>query len=240
MKGLAVTLALVVLFSALLLVATEPSLAGAQKPGKSHVPPAWGHEEGKIKGGQKIPPGQAKKTPGAEGLAEGMPISATQMVTLCHKPGTPAEKTLVLPAAAAGGHLGHGDSLGPCPEAPPAVPTSTLPISLTEMITLCHKPGTPAEKTLVLPAAAAGGHLGHGDSLGPCPEAPPAVPTSTLPISLTETITVCHKPGTPAQMTLILPGAAWHGHVQHGDKLGICPVASAGIAAYWESWRAIR
>ena len=38
-----------------------------------------------------------------------------QMVTICHKPGTPAEKTLTLPASALGGHLGHGDTMGPCP-----------------------------------------------------------------------------------------------------------------------------
>lgn len=38
-----------------------------------------------------------------------------QMVTICHKPGTPAEKTMTLPQSALSGHLGHGDTLGPCP-----------------------------------------------------------------------------------------------------------------------------
>lgn len=172
MKALGVTLALAVLFSALLLVVTEPSFAGAKKPGKDHTPPAWGHQEGKAKGAQKVPPGQAKKSAVGEELAKGTPITATEMITLCHKPGTPAEKTLVLPAAAARGHLGHGDYLGPCSEAPPTVPTSTLPISATETVTVCHKPGTPAQKTLVLPIAALSGHLQHGDDLGACPEAP--------------------------------------------------------------------
>lgn len=36
-------------------------------------------------------------------------------------------------------------------------------------VTICHKPGTPAEKTMTLPQSALGGHLGHGDTMGPCP-----------------------------------------------------------------------
>jgi len=48
----------------------------------------------------------------SQGLgAEG---AASNAVTLCHKPGTPAEKTLTLPASAAAGHLGHGDTQGAC------------------------------------------------------------------------------------------------------------------------------
>lgn len=34
--------------------------------------------------------------------------------------------------------------------------------------TICHKPGTPAQKTLVIPQQALAGHLGHGDTIGPC------------------------------------------------------------------------
>jgi len=36
-------------------------------------------------------------------------------------------------------------------------------------VTICHKPGTPAEKTKTLPQSALNGHLGHGDTMGPCP-----------------------------------------------------------------------
>ena len=34
--------------------------------------------------------------------------------------------------------------------------------------TICHKPGTPAEKTMVIPLPALSGHLGHGDHEGEC------------------------------------------------------------------------
>ena len=37
-----------------------------------------------------------------------------------------------------------------------------------EKVKICHKPGTPAEKTLELPLAAVKGHVGHGDSIGEC------------------------------------------------------------------------
>ena len=37
-----------------------------------------------------------------------------------------------------------------------------------DKVTICHKPGTPAEKTLEVPPQAVPGHLGHGDTLGPC------------------------------------------------------------------------
>ena len=36
-------------------------------------------------------------------------------------------------------------------------------------ITICHKPGTPAEKTKQVPEPAVPGHMGHGDTEGACP-----------------------------------------------------------------------
>lgn len=35
-------------------------------------------------------------------------------------------------------------------------------------VAICHKPGTPAQKTMVIPRQALAGHLGHGDTVGPC------------------------------------------------------------------------
>jgi hypothetical protein len=37
-----------------------------------------------------------------------------------------------------------------------------------EKVKICHKPGTPAEKTLLVPVPALRGHIGHGDTLGSC------------------------------------------------------------------------
>ena len=47
------------------------------------------------------------------------------------------------------------------------VPQST-PTEDDDKITICHKPGTPAEKTLQVPESAVPGHLKHGDTLGEC------------------------------------------------------------------------
>ena len=46
----------------------------------------------------------------------------------------------------------------------------------TIFVTLCHKPGTPAEKTLILPEAALGGHFKHGDTPGICADQPEGQP----------------------------------------------------------------
>jgi hypothetical protein len=41
--------------------------------------------------------------------------------------------------------------------------------SIPSLVTLCHKPGTPAQQTMNnLPNAAVPGHLGHGDYVGAC------------------------------------------------------------------------
>ena len=38
----------------------------------------------------------------------------------------------------------------------------------SDIITICHKPGTTAEKTMTIPMSALKGHLGHGDYTGAC------------------------------------------------------------------------
>lgn len=50
-----------------------------------------------------------------------------------------------------------------------------------EPITLCHQPGTPAEKTLTLPEPTASAHLGHGDRLGTCSQGDPCGPPPPPP-----------------------------------------------------------
>lgn len=41
--------------------------------------------------------------------------TSPKKVAICHKPGTPAEKTLFVSESAIPGHLGHGDALDECP-----------------------------------------------------------------------------------------------------------------------------
>lgn len=47
-------------------------------------------------------------------------------------------------------------------------------------VTVCHKPGTPAQQTLVVDDDAVPGHLGHGDTLGECEGPPPPCPEGTV------------------------------------------------------------
>jgi outer membrane biosynthesis protein TonB len=56
---------------------------------------------------------------------------------------------------------------------PTATPTPTKKPTATpkpedKKVTICHKPGTPAEQTKKVPQPAVKGHLDHGDYLGPC------------------------------------------------------------------------
>ena len=57
-------------------------------------------------------------------------------------------------------------------EIPPATPTPVASPHRRRqpeevMVTICHKPGTPAQQTKLVPQSALKGHLGHGDTLGP-------------------------------------------------------------------------
>ena len=45
------------------------------------------------------------------------------------------------------------------------------------VVTICHKPGTPAQKTKSLPEPAIPGHLDHGDTLGACSDGPTVADT---------------------------------------------------------------
>ena len=52
-------------------------------------------------------------------------------VVICHKPGTPAEHTIIVDDDAVPAHLAHGDHLGPCG----AVVTTTLTSATTTLTT---------------------------------------------------------------------------------------------------------
>lgn len=68
----------------------------------------------------------------------------------------------------------------------------TTPMRVTgepDLVTICHKPGTPAQKTLTLPRSAIQAHLDHGDRLNACevrpvcsaPPPPPTIDAGTTP-----------------------------------------------------------
>ncbi len=236
----------IVLALSLLVAVSTPVSAGKPKPPGEKVKNVPKGQSSEKKPDKTTPPGQAKpkkpKDTGSVVAPNDAPEpgeNASQTVVVCHKPGTPAEQTLVLPQSALSGHMRHGDTEGPCltqsPNLTATVPltltvspvTPTLPMSPTAKISICHKPGTPAEKMLWLPASAIPGHVGHGDLRGPCPEAT-APPTSTMPITpslvptSTQWISICHKPNTPAEKMLMLPAPAIPGHLGHGDELGSC------------------
>jgi len=49
-------------------------------------------------------------------------------------------------------------------------------------VTICHKPGTPAEGTIVVDdSAVLAAHLAHGDTLGACPDTTTTTTTTTAP-----------------------------------------------------------
>jgi hypothetical protein len=144
-------------------------------------------------------------------LAAAVPAQAKDMVVICHKPGTPAQKTMKVPQQALPGHLGHGDTEGACGQPPP--PPDAPPSDGLEKV--CHKPGTPAEKTLEIPPEDVSDHLAHGDRRGACEQTSP-------PSDDAKKETVCHKPGTPAEKTLEIASAAVPAHLAHGDSSGAC------------------
>lgn len=257
MRKLSLLVVIVLVLSLLVAVGTPVSAGKPKPPGEKvkNVPKGQSSEK---KPDTTTPPGQTKpkkqESAGSVVAPADTPEpgeNASQTVVVCHKPGTPAEQTLVLPQSALSGHLRHGDTEGPCltqsPNLTPTVPitltvvpvTPTLPLSSTAKISICHKPGTPAEQMLWLPASAVPGHLGHGDVRGPCQGAtsPPTstIPsTGTLPVTSTVPVTtvvvptntvrilICHKPGTAAEQTLALPAAEVPEHLAHLDTLGAC------------------
>jgi hypothetical protein len=113
-------------------------------------------------------------------------------------------------------------------------PTATMTSGNVDLVTICHKPGTPAEKTMTLPRVAAeGGHMVHGDYTGAClatatpvppgTEEPTATPPAPpVPPGGNDKVTICHKPGTPAQKTKSVPASALNDHLGHGDTTGAC------------------
>lgn len=71
-------------------------------------------------------------------------------------------------------------------------------------VTFCHKPGTPAEQELTTDDDGfLEGHLGHGDTLGPCPT---TTTTETTPTDTIPTIPTTTTETTPTETTPTTPG----------------------------------
>ena len=50
----------------------------------------------------------------AETEDEAAPVQSTDKLVICHRPGTPAQKTLFVASSAVPAHMDHGDAPGPC------------------------------------------------------------------------------------------------------------------------------
>jgi hypothetical protein len=70
-------------------------------------------------------------------------LAQQQKVTICHKPGTPAEQTKEVPQSAVDGHLGHGDHLGPCE----TTTTTAAPTTSTTSTSTSTSTTTPTSTT---------------------------------------------------------------------------------------------
>jgi cytoskeletal protein RodZ len=109
-------------------------------------------------------------------------LAQQQKVTICHKPGTPEEKTIEVSQSAVDRHLGHGDRLGPCVS--PTTTTTSAPTTSTTSTT-----ETPTTTTTETPTTTT-----------------TATPTTTTTETPTTTTTA-----TPTTTTTTPPGACTAG-----------------------------
>lgn len=95
-----------------------------------------------------------------------------------------------------------------------------------EQVTLCHKPGTPAEGTLVVAASAVDAHLAHGDTLHECGWMAIADACTYLNALAQESVYSSHEP-----VTLDFVGDEW----VRFDAYPFEPIRMVAGAATFES-----
>ena len=78
---------------------------------------------------------RAEARAAAKAARKAAKAGASEKVSVCHKPDTPAERTLEISPSALAAHVGHGDVEGAC--------GATAPTTLTT----CQEPGTPDAET---------------------------------------------------------------------------------------------
>ena len=87
-----------------------------------------------------------------------------------------------------------------------------------QKVPICHKPGTPAEKTMEVSQSAVDGHLRHGDLRGPCGTTTtsttetPTTSTTETPTTSTTTPMCIPNSGTCASGGECCSGACFNGH----------------------------
>lgn len=93
-------------------------------------------------------------------------------------------------------------------------------------VTICHKPGTPAEQELTVDddSVELTGHLGHGDTIGPCPTQSTTTETTTTGTTTTEptetqpTETEPTEPTTTSTVPNDCPPGMIHGRGHDGNE----------------------
>jgi len=150
-------------------------------------------------------------------------------VTVCHKPGTPAQKSLTFDDDGYKAHIAHGDTLGPCQELPPVdlcpeegiqteLPCEEIPpppVDVCDNIEGVQTEG-PCEETPVPPvtppthdcvfvgADKDGGSDAYGGTNDDC--APfPTVPSPVLPVLIDRVVTVTPLPTVVTTVVKVKP-----------------------------------
>jgi hypothetical protein len=122
-------------------------------------------------------------------------------VVICHKPGTPAEHTIIVDDDAVPAHLAHGDYLGRC-GSPVISTTVSTPTTTTVPIT---DPIPPT--TITLPPETTSTVITDTVTVPPETSTVPVPPTTvTVPPDATTTVTVPGETITQPPVTITLPG----------------------------------
>lgn len=98
-------------------------------------------------------------------------------------------------------------------------------------VTICHKPGTPAEHTIVVDDnSVLQAHLRHGDTLGPCTATPTSTPTtSPTPSVPTTTATPTTGPTDGPNATPTNTPTGWVAPPTSGVRPTVPPSDTASI-----------
>ena len=148
-------------------------------------------------------------------------------ITICHKPGTSGEMTMIINPSSLPWHLGHGDSESACSE--DDGDSDDEDSDDEDSKDGDSKDGDSKDGDSKDGDSKDGdskdGDSKDGDSKdGDSKDGDSKDDDSKDDDSKdSDDITICHKPGTPAEMTMAIPQPALSGHLGHGDTMGACP-----------------